>query len=326
MKSLIIYYSQTGNTRKIARAIHKGMSQVAEQCDIVPLKKVKYEDLPNYDLIGIGSPIWFAETPNVTFWLDGLPHQQGKHAFFFSTHGTLPILYAPIMARKLKIKDFTVIGWNDWYGGNQVEGSPAWFTDGHPDDIDLKEAEDFGREMVATSRRISAGETELIPPLPDMPAVSFQVLDLLLRAIHKIPGFSVHGTFTYDREKCNYPKCRICVDNCTMGYIDFSTEPRKFGSEGDKCTTACTFCEQICPTGAITQSRAAMNSTLQPETRRLADIARIEDKNAFMAAIDEAEAQGRFRRLIPKEKVGLPTPSSTDHIKRPRFKLPKDEE
>ena len=41
-----------------------------------------------------------------------------------------------------------------------------YFTDGHPDAIDLKEAEDFGREMVERSRRIYRGETQLIPTLP----------------------------------------------------------------------------------------------------------------------------------------------------------------
>jgi flavodoxin/NAD-dependent dihydropyrimidine dehydrogenase PreA subunit len=248
MKSLIIYYSQTGNTRKIARAIHKGMDQVMEQCDIVPLKKAKYEDLDSYDLIGIGSPVWFAETPNLTMWIDGIPYQQGKHVFFFCTHGTLPLLYAPVMARKLTMKNFTVIGWNDWYGGYRVEGSPAWFTDGHPDEIDLKEAEEFGREIADKYRRIVAGEAALIPPLPPMPPLSFQALDLLLRAMHKIPGFSLHGILAYDRSKCTYPKCRICVDNCPMGYIDLSIEPRKFGQEGDKCNTGCTFCEMLCPT------------------------------------------------------------------------------
>ena len=87
MKTLIIYYSQTGNTRKIAHAIHKGMSKTADQCDIFPLKTVNPDDLKDYDLIGIGSPIWFADTPNIILWLDGIPYQQGKHAFFFNTHG-----------------------------------------------------------------------------------------------------------------------------------------------------------------------------------------------------------------------------------------------
>ena len=58
MKSIVIYFSQSGNTMKVARAIHKGMSQLLEQCDIAELKKVNPQDLSKYDLIGLGSPIF----------------------------------------------------------------------------------------------------------------------------------------------------------------------------------------------------------------------------------------------------------------------------
>jgi flavodoxin/NAD-dependent dihydropyrimidine dehydrogenase PreA subunit len=324
MKTLIIYFSQTDNTRKIARAIREGIKKSAGQCDIVSLKKARYDDLKDYDLIGIGSPIWFAEPPNLTLWIDGLPDQNGKQAFFFSTHGTLPLLYAPIMSRKLTMKYFTVIGWNDWYGG-YISDAPAWYTDGHPDEIDLKEAEDFGKKMVENSQKISVGDRKMIPALPEMPAVSFQVLDLLLRAVQKVPGYNVHGVFAYDRAKCNYPKCHICVDNCPMGYIDFSTEPRKYGQEGDKCATPCTFCEMICPTGAIKRIADGMNSIYQTEAKRLEDIARVEGKNAFIAGIDEAEAQGKFRYLVDKSKIGPPMHTGPKDVKHPRYKIPKEE-
>ena len=35
MKVLIIYYSQTGNTGKIARAIKSGIEPLVEECDLV---------------------------------------------------------------------------------------------------------------------------------------------------------------------------------------------------------------------------------------------------------------------------------------------------
>ncbi|MBS4024607.1 MAG: flavodoxin family protein, partial [Clostridia bacterium] len=66
MKCLIIYYSQTGSTKKIASAIHNGMSQLADQCDLMSVKDADPIDLDKYDLIGLGSPVWMgAETPNV---------------------------------------------------------------------------------------------------------------------------------------------------------------------------------------------------------------------------------------------------------------------
>jgi len=58
MKSLIIYFSLTGNTKKVAHAIHNGISRGVERCDITTLKKVDISRLVEYDLIVIGSPVW----------------------------------------------------------------------------------------------------------------------------------------------------------------------------------------------------------------------------------------------------------------------------
>ena len=54
-----------------------------------------------------------------------------------------------------------------------------YYTAGHPDEIDLREAEEFGREMVERSRRISAGETKLIPAMPDMPPLELSADEYL---------------------------------------------------------------------------------------------------------------------------------------------------
>ena len=68
-----------------------------------------------------------------------------------------------------------VIGWKDWYCGSSLPGHyKPWFTDGHPDAIDLAEAESFGAAMVVHSRKISEGETSIIPTLPS-PEASEQI-------------------------------------------------------------------------------------------------------------------------------------------------------
>jgi len=57
MRNIIIYFSLTGNTKKVAQAIHRGMSQLGGQCDIATVKEVDIQRLTDYDLIGLGSPI-----------------------------------------------------------------------------------------------------------------------------------------------------------------------------------------------------------------------------------------------------------------------------
>ena len=95
MKSIVIYSSLSGNTKKIAEAIHAGMSQSGEQCDIAKIKEINTQDLVGYDLIGLGSYILNIREPaNVTdFIQDTMRSAEGKHAFAFCTHGALPGYY-----------------------------------------------------------------------------------------------------------------------------------------------------------------------------------------------------------------------------------------
>jgi len=72
MRSIIIYFSLTGNTKKVAQAIHRGMSRLGEQCDIATGKEVDIQRLTNYDLIGLGSPIWGGLPPNVRRLIDAM--------------------------------------------------------------------------------------------------------------------------------------------------------------------------------------------------------------------------------------------------------------
>ena len=114
MKGIVIYYSMSGNTRKIANAFHKGMSKVCDQCDIVAIKGangvpgMRAGHLLEYDLIGIGSPVWRGTiTPNILSFINTIPTrelqflynncyereflpQEKQHCCFFLTHGKWP--------------------------------------------------------------------------------------------------------------------------------------------------------------------------------------------------------------------------------------------
>ena len=315
MKSLILYYSQTGNTKRIARAIHKGMAPLIDQCDLAHVKEISAGDLDAYDLIGLGTPVWMGGfTPNVRIFVENLPKQDGKHLFSFNTHGVMPELYFPSVVRKLTLKGFTVIGTRDWFGSVHFQVAPKpYFTDGHPDEIDLKEAEAFGSEMVAASTKIAAGETDLIPPLPP-----FELTPQLLALLEFYQsGHNPHGRLHYDRKKCAYPKCKICEDNCLMGYIDLSADPPRYGSKGDSCDMwmGCTFCELVCPTGAITCDwEAALKENM--------GLAEFFGGNPLEGAAKKAIASGSLRKLVPDEFEG---PYFKVYNKRPRFKIRKDD-
>lgn len=316
MKCIVIYYSQTGNTKKIAEAIHRGMSEVSGQCEIAGIKELTPGDLGRYDLVGIGSPVWCgAETPNVRRFIETLPEQTGRHVFSFCTHGVMPEHYFPTVVRRLKSRGFTVIGMRSWFGVARFQVAPTpYYTEGHPDAIDIEEAEEFGKEMVEKSRRIREGAEDLIPPVPDyLYTPQLWVLTEFYRS-----GHNPHGRLSYDPEKCNYPKCRLCVDNCLMEYIDLDSSPRKFGSEGNECDMwlGCTFCEMICPTGAISCDWEAFAEQIK-KTHDLFDF------NPLEEAAEKWISSGKLRLLVPREEIRWERPYFLVHSRRPRFKVPK---
>ena len=255
MKSIVIYYSWTGNTKQIAEAIHSGMKELSDECDIARLGEMDTKELLNYELIGLGSFVSdFQEPAEVTDFINAMPDLNGKYGFSFCTHGTCPGEYISRMVKALRGKGLTVTGWNDWYGSGFIPLMPKpYYTDGHPDEVDLKEARKFGREIMERSQRIAKGETQLVPELPEkeeydklygvpIPPQEAPRMEEFMAVMPELKPI-------YNAEKCNYPKCTICMDNCPTHSINLSESPQISYETCGPCLVW--FCEQLCPTGAI---------------------------------------------------------------------------
>jgi ferredoxin len=249
------------------------------------------------------------EPGNVTAFINNMRFVGGKHVFSFSTHCTLSEEYFPSVVSKLKKKGCTVIGIADWFGhswGPIIQPTP-YLTDGHPDEIDLKEAEEFGRAMVVRSRRIAAGELSLIPEVPPPPPPD-PALDNMKNSSNVINIFKKF--MKLEKDKCLYPACRLCMDNCPMDGIDLTVEPPVLAQP---CID-CMFCEAICPSGAIN-----VDEYLEEAAREVSRTLRVHG----VQSLAEAEAKGRFRRLFPEDKVGWDTPVYMVHNKHPRWIIGK---
>jgi flavodoxin/ferredoxin len=311
VRCALIYFSQTGNTEKIAGAVQTGVKQAAGHCDIVKIKEANPKRLYEYDLIGIGTPVFNVE--NVWAFINNMRGVGGKHVFVFCTHGGDPRFFFPTIVPKLKKRGLVVIGMRDWYGNcyclHHMEPYP---TKGHPDEIDMKEAEDFGREMVIRSWRISAGETELIPPEPPPPSLPPMPKDdrTEVDVIKMYPSM-----LKFHKEKCLYPSCRLCMDNCPMDGIDLSLNPPVIA----KPCMNCEWCARICPTGALD-----MDEWVKPAAKTCESMY----PNALFPELDKAEAEGRFRRLIPQKDIGVNAQGYTFgymlHKKHPQWIIGKE--
>jgi len=319
MKCIVVYYSQTGNTEIIAKSIHRGIEKAAGNCDLLPIKEANPRRLYGYDLIGLGSPVHdHVEPKNVTAFLKDMRFVGGKHAFCFCTHATHGDFYPPSVAPQLKSRGLVYIGVYDCYAPCYLPHEPEPFiTAGHPDDIDLKESEEFGKKMVELSGRIYAGETNLIPPIPDYPPPGLEEFRKEnKKGMQKLvemgvpPAKAYHtAKMTIDSKKCLYPECRLCMDNCPMDGIDLSIKPPIVGHP----CMGCHFCPMVCPTGAIVDEVEML-----PQ-----EISLPNPGENYIRWAAEAEATGKFRRLVPLENIDWDNPIYKKHNKHPQWIIGK---
>jgi flavodoxin/formate hydrogenlyase subunit 6/NADH:ubiquinone oxidoreductase subunit I len=297
VKSIVIYFSLTGNTRKVAHAVHNGVNQRVERCDISTFKKAEKSRLVEYDLLIFGSPVWDGVPPNVMRFIDTIPSLKKKHCAVFCTHGASPEGFFPLIIGGLEKKGLSVIGFKDWYGSVYRPAAPTrYLTDGHPDEIDLEEAEEFGKEIAELSQKIYNGKMKL--------GTAMLKMEIAPRASLNKPAPRLNT------KKCRYPSCSLCMSYCPVGAINLSVSPHIFA----RGCSFCYFCEMICPEGAVEVDYSAYAEAFRQHAR---------DK--FEKVLEKAEKEGTFRRLVPLDKIGWDTPYYMVHSKHPRYIIPDED-
>ena len=165
MKTLIIVFSQSGYTRIAAECIRDGLVSMNGECDIINLADADTGKFSDYDLIGLGCPIYFYKEPfNVRDFINNLPYQNNRSWFVFCSHGSIMGMTLQSMSEGLKKKGAVITGYYDMY----ADGCAPFvlhptYTTGHPDEIDKEEARSFGKKLAELTPRIARGETNLIP-------------------------------------------------------------------------------------------------------------------------------------------------------------------
>jgi len=132
MPTCIIYHSETGNTKKVAKAV-----AAATGADLIEVKTVSYYsmmamyttginkarkgepdeiepaeiDVSGYDLVVIGTPVWaFHPTPAINAAVSALSGCEGKKAVVFETDAGLPRNTLEILSKQLTERGMSVVG------------------------------------------------------------------------------------------------------------------------------------------------------------------------------------------------------------------------
>ncbi len=162
-KTLVTYFSLTGNTQKIAEAIFESLPEPKVMNQLKETEKVD-----EFDLVFVGFPVHSHSVPfKVEKFLKSLP--AGKKIALFSTHGSLTgsrlsreaIEHAVVVASQCKvISTFSCRGKVSPQALEVLSKSPeheAW-TDmaasasAHPNEHDLADARAFAKWVVTLSR------------------------------------------------------------------------------------------------------------------------------------------------------------------------------
>jgi flavodoxin/ferredoxin len=288
MKTIIICFSQTGNTKKAAERIRAGVKGVTGQCDFVSLEDVDASSLASYDLVGLGCPTFYYQEPfNVRDFIEALPELKGKHWFVFCSHGSVIGNTFPSMVERLREKGIVVIGYHDTYADGTLPFYPyPTLTTGHPDKADLDEAGAFGNEIAGRSQRISEGDASLIPELAAVPEDWTQMANMLTPEAlgHSMPALSI------DMEKCTH--CHACEDNCPVKGIDVEADPPRI----QQPCIYCYRCANVCPTLAVEADWDTLVAMAPQNYAR------------YREALDQAAARGEYRWLVDPDSMNFDDP------------------
>ena len=285
MKVIIVCFSQTGNTEKIANRIRKGILDSGHQCDISFIKNTDQSKLKHYDLMGIGTPTFYYREPvNVKQFIQEMDAVKGRHCFLFCTHGSVIGNTFYYMQEGLTEKGYVVINAFDTYADSFLPFYPEpMHTAGHPDEIELAEAVRFGEGICQLSVMIQEGKAD---PMPEYRPVE----DTWWARDSKIfvPAHlrEVFPKFTIDMNKCT--GCSLCQDNCPVDAIDIDATPPQIQKEG---CIYCLYCEKVCPEGAIEVDWEAVKKFTRGNLKK------------YVEELKEAEKQGKFRPYVDYTRI-----------------------
>jgi ferredoxin/flavodoxin len=242
-RALVLWYSQTGQTRRYARLIGCILKAKGLTIDARDMQEFDKNLLPNYDLIIIGTPVFYYDTPsNVSEWLETIPSIKGTPVAAFVSFGGPEGNQHNASSHILKHlieKGGAPVG-RDAFMNIASYPTPNWNNPKQISGQHLPNAATFDQV-----RRFMAGVLDRVARAETI-SVNYEVaLREGLRALPLVwlnkKAISKH---TVDAQKCI--GCQTCVRKCPTEAIN----PSKQTVDQDKCL-ACFGCLNNCPADAV---------------------------------------------------------------------------
>ena len=261
-RAAVVYFSQDGTTSRVADAIAAGLRSAGYLVDLSNLRDGPPPDVGSYDLLGLGSPVYYYRLPfNVTDYLRQLPRLEGMPTFLFLVHGSHAFDVVNSLRDAIIKRGAYSVGYFRCFGeahflGHLREG--YLFSPGHPSPDELKRAREFA---IAVAQRAAKGKHVPVADRSKPPLI----YRLERAAMSRWLVAQVYSRlFKVDPNACT--ACGVCMDICPTQNIEQDKNGHPLW--GRRCLF-CLSCEMKCPEDAISSavSRPIFQSLMRPFLR-----------------------------------------------------------
>ena len=237
----LIYFSATGNTKKIADTIENYLESPdmsVTKIDITSSESREIQiSLGKYDAVIFGFPIYSLRAPRVCrLWLEGLDGE-GKKCSVFFTYGGFgkdPAHY--YIKELLEKRNFTLVSTAEFLGVHTFNRCGWQAAEGRPNQADFKTAEEY---IHKTLRRFTGDDPNVMGDF-DKPMYSPEQLNqaekFRFKLITQLPT----------RHTPNCSMCMLCEKLCPTNAMDAEK-----GLADPASCIACFRCIANCPDGVL---------------------------------------------------------------------------
>jgi flavodoxin/ferredoxin len=241
MKVLILYFSATGNTAKIANVIKKKFTKMGAEVttiDITSLADRQQKiDLEPYQAVVFGSPIHSWRAPRVVReWLRTLDGE-GKKCSMFFTYGGFGVHPTHYSTRRiLEEQKFSVVSSAEFLGAHTFNLGGWKAMEDRPGEFDFEVAKDY---VGITYKRFTGEDDRVLGEL-ERTEYTEEQLDSIetfrFKVLTQLPSRT--GT------ACSM--CMACEESCPTGAMDAESGE----ADKEKCI-GCLACVANCPENVL---------------------------------------------------------------------------